>query len=461
MMIKLLLIFMLLSNALNAQEMSSQEFAKQINQLRSQVSASAVDNFTLHPYSKELITQIAALHMITTPHRDYSVDLEWTTDVIASLNHETLPARRETLLMNMIDTLEGLANEIEYAGAFSGVSRPEMNAALQRAIDKTVRVRVARYGTTDREIAHTTRGGYVMEGQGLEVNLSKAEAVDQSGQPTGSSQGFSSSSSSTSSRFYSQHQSSAWYSNAQSNTQSGGEPRQRNTGQAQRQTGNYEQNQQSSDAQMQRQTPRSQQSPATTVSNQTKHQSSQVSRPKPSRPPAPSKPPPPLPKAKPPKTPTPPAATGLFYYLFIGVMILGVIMTIGIIVYKLLTKVKEAKENEHLSMHKDDLPPDQLTTDTLLDKAMQAAAKENYHEAIRLLTIGALIILEHRRVISYKDSLTNGEYLKKLLVEKELHAKFKEPMSVFDKLIYGFQQPDRKDFFMFRDFYLDLENTQR
>jgi hypothetical protein len=106
------------------------------------------------------------------------------------------------------------------------------------------------------------------------------------------------------------------------------------------------------------------------------------------------------------------------------------------------------------------LPAERLKTETIYDKALKAAAAGNYTEGIRLLTIGSLLMLEEHKVMSFKDSLTNGEYLRKLLEERKLHSIFREPMGLFDLLIYGFRPIKKNDFEKFKNFYIELEKMQ-
>ncbi len=124
-------------------------------------------------------------------------------------------------------------------------------------------------------------------------------------------------------------------------------------------------------------------------------------------------------------------------------------------------KNKVSEEHSKMLLEEKRLPPERMRSETIYDKALSAAEKGDYAEAIRLLTIGSLILLETRSTISYQDSLTNGEYLRRLMVERELHSLFAAPMALFDRLIYGFQSPGKKDFELFRTFYLDLEKLKR
>ncbi|MEW6712905.1 MAG: hypothetical protein AB1403_24010, partial [Candidatus Riflebacteria bacterium] len=107
------------------------------------------------------------------------------------------------------------------------------------------------------------------------------------------------------------------------------------------------------------------------------------------------------------------------------------------------------------------LPPERMKIETIYDKALAAASRGDFAEGIRLLTIGALLLLEQQRVVNFQDSMTNGEYLRYLLKERSLYSMFKEPMSLFDLLIYGFKKPGQSEFEKFRQFYVELEKVHR
>ena len=174
-------------------------------------------------------------------------------------------------------------------------------------------------------------------------------------------------------------------------------------------------------------------------------------------------PPPPPPKApapfRPPPKPKVAVGANMFFWVLMGAGIIGFVVVIFLIIKNLRTRV--AHEQARIALVEKDLPVERMRSETIYDKALREAEKGNYAEAIRLLTIGSLLLLEARRVINYQDSLTNGEYLRELLVEQHLHSMFATPLALFDRLIYGFQSPDKKDFEIFRVFYLDLERLKK
>ncbi|EKD81268.1 MAG: hypothetical protein ACD_39C01884G0003, partial [uncultured bacterium] len=142
-----------------------------------------------------------------------------------------------------------------------------------------------------------------------------------------------------------------------------------------------------------------------------------------------------------------------------GITVIGFIVIVFLIIKNLRRKM--IAEQARMELVEKDLPPERMRCETVYDKALREAEQGNYAEAIRLLTIGALLLLEARRVINYQDSMTNGEYLRELLVERQLHSMFATPLAIFDRLIYGFQNPDKNDFELFRAFYLDLERLKK
>jgi len=137
----------------------------------------------------------------------------------------------------------------------------------------------------------------------------------------------------------------------------------------------------------------------------------------------------------------------------------GFMVIIFLIIKNMRKKI--VQEQSQIMQEEKSLPPERMRSETIYEKALREAEQGNYAEAIRLLTIGSLILLDAHRVISYQDSLTNGEYLRELMVERDLYTLFSAPMALFDRLIYGFQSPGKKDFETFKTFYLDLEKLKR
>ncbi len=142
-----------------------------------------------------------------------------------------------------------------------------------------------------------------------------------------------------------------------------------------------------------------------------------------------------------------------------GLCIIGFLIVLYFMFRNMHRKVQQ--EQQELIKAETSLPAERLKTETIYEKALKAAAAGNFSEGIRLLTIGALLMLEEKRVMNFRDSLTNGEYLRELLQERKLYGIFKEPMGLFDRLIYGFNSPKQPDFEKFKEFYLELERLHK
>jgi hypothetical protein len=93
---------------------------------------------------------------------------------------------------------------------------------------------------------------------------------------------------------------------------------------------------------------------------------------------------------------------------------------------------------------------------SLYDRAVALAAAGRIEEAISLLTVGCLLLLEERAVLASQDYYTKGEYLAKLFQRRNLHDMFRGPLALFDRIIYGFERPTARDFETFRALYEKL-----
>jgi hypothetical protein len=143
---------------------------------------------------------------------------------------------------------------------------------------------------------------------------------------------------------------------------------------------------------------------------------------------------------------------------------MGIVFVIGLLtllffVYKKLQDkiLNEERDLEKVESH---LPAERMKTESIYEQALEAASKGDYQEAIRLLTIGSLLLLEKQQIVDFKDSFTNGEYLRELLAERQRHELFKKPLALFDRIVYGFAKTDKSDYEMFKNFYLELEKLE-
>ncbi|MFZ2957499.1 MAG: hypothetical protein WA705_11460 [Candidatus Ozemobacteraceae bacterium] len=99
---------------------------------------------------------------------------------------------------------------------------------------------------------------------------------------------------------------------------------------------------------------------------------------------------------------------------------------------------------------------------TLHAEAVKLARQGKYDHAIRLLTVGSMLLLDERRVLNYHNSVTNGEYLRNLLESEheELQSLWSAPLKLFDGLIYGFRIPGWDEFAVFETLYLKLRDMK-
>ncbi|MBU1109886.1 MAG: hypothetical protein KKB51_24610 [Candidatus Riflebacteria bacterium] len=444
----LLLVLVLLATPLCAEELVVEDFVALIQHLQASMTDRA--NYQLSPGSDGLVHRIAEVTRVKAGDRLFVTDLRWVADVGDAIVGESSKTRRRLLFVNLVDTLNGLLLEFVATHVEHAVSRQEMNEALERALNRTSVIKFSEDAVFDSSLEWCGRGGFVADQPGEVLNLVSARPLGDAGVLGGSTQTVARPGHSGGSSGYSGSNISAAGSSLGGVSDSGASARVSSGGGS---SGVI-----SHSASQVRVPVQSQHVPAvapvSAVQSTAEPQRAKLALPPPPPPPKPSvtfRPPPPTIKV-------PDVANSMFWVMMF-VAVIGFIVIIFLIIKNMRSKI--VREQERVELVERHLSPERMRNETIYENALREAEQGNYSEAIRLLTIGALLLLEARRVISYQDSFTNGEYLRELLVEQQLHSMFATPLALFDRLIYGFQSPDQKDFEVFKAFYLDLERLKR
>lgn len=412
-------------------------FSQQVDRLNDILKNAATNDYALSAVASEICEEVSQMSTVRVGAREYSVNLFWIKDVAFSIQDEGSPKKRRLIFSNLVDTLNGLVEDMQTTAQESGSTKKEMHDALDRAMGKTSEVKFADGVPVSASIEWAGNGGYVVAEAGEGVSIISAEPV---GSVSGSYSSFNSSSSNSSSSNSSSNSFSS-HSQSTSSARSHGAGTSTNTTTPMRQTHH------TSTVQPQK----------AQNSNPVRKTIAKRKQPVPAKP-IPQKKSTPLPKLpKPPKVPK--SFADYIFWIIMGVCIIGFLVMLYFIVRK--TRKKLVHDKEAFEKIEHSLPPERLKNETIYEKALQAASQGNFSEGIRLLTIGSLLMLETQRVISFQDSLTNGEYLRELLRERQLYSMFKEPMGLFDLLIYGLRKPGQQDFEKFKSFYLELEKVQK
>lgn len=451
----LFIILLLFAAPVQAETLSIDEFFRLIGHLQTPVTNSAEDGFTLPQATSDLCQRLAEVSEITTASQQYLVDLYWINDVLEAMISESTASRRRLLFANLADTLKILAVELNAAELNSSITRQQMLAALERAMGKTSAIKVSAGAAQSSATSWCSGGAYVIDEPGEAVSIVHATtgAGSASFSRSGAGSSFSSAGSSGNSTMTVVNAGSSVWGGAKGGNNSGVS--------GSSSTGGSSTNASSGAASSNN---------ASKAANQKNFQQSQKTNHQPDKPaprinhsqkklaPAPRAQPQPRPKPPAPPPPRPGSANTVFWIILV-LSVIGFAILLYFMFRNLHQKVKA--EQSQLQLSEKDLPPERLPTQTIYEKALQAAAEKNYAEAIRLLTIGALLMLEEHQVLNFQDAMTNGEYLRELMNRRQLHSLFAAPMALFDKLIYGFQNPDQSDFELFKEFYLNLEKQSR
>lgn len=464
----LLLVLIMLVSPLGAEEVSFEDFSLMARHLQTAMSES--EDYRVNASAGDLMTRISEVNRIRYGERLFIIDLRWVADVGEAMAGERAVGRRRLLFGNLIDTLSGLQSEFVAGYAEKAVSRQEMKDALDRAIARTSEIRMSGDAQLGPGMEWCGRAGVVSDNSGEAISIISMASTE------GSGSGGNVSNTGNTVSVSVGHPGGSSFSGSVSVSNSGQSGASSNSGSSQK--GSNFSNAGSSVVQKSPQSSHSVSQHSSTVSGVSQPNSkppvsvpsAAESRPVDSRPSPPSysRPAPPSPPAKkteplrPPPRPevkTPGGGAGVLFWVMTVIGIIGFVLIIFLIIKNMRKKI--VQEQSQILKEEKMLPPERMRAETIYEKALREAEQGRYVEAIRLLTIGSLIMLESHRVINYQDSLTNGEYLRKLMVERDLHTLFAAPMALFDRLVYGYQTPSRKDFETFKAFYLDLEKLQR
>lgn len=427
-MIRLLLTFiLLLSLPIQAESLSIKEFSQLLESIQIPASASKKEVLTISAETTALCNRIAEVSELTSGTDRFYVNLFWLNKVIHTINSDISDSKKRLLFANMSDTLRALAEELSAPMAADSFTRQQMLDALERALGKTSVVKVSPAAIQAAEMSWCTGGAYVVDEPGEAISIVQNISSESMGgsATTGTTAG-------------SDH----------GNTNSPA-----NQAGATTMQGSASNNSTNSQPF---------QAPTNPQATQNAHNSAPQTQPlaksdvglkKAPPPPRPQ----PVPKVKPPVPPAPKKSADIIFWAILIISAILFAAFIFIAIHRLRQKI--ITEKSALLLTEKNLPPEKLQLESIYAKAMQAASQENYGEAVRLLTIGALLILEEHRILNFQETMTNGEYLQELLHSKQLHSLFSPPLALFDKLIYGFQNPDKNDFELFRKFYLNLEQS--
>jgi hypothetical protein len=454
---KLLLVFIALfvSASVYAGEVSIDFFAGKVSVLEKIVERGAEADYVLTPMAEEICGEISEFTVIGNADKKYYTDLYWVRTVADSIKTESTMQKRRLAFANLIDTLNGLLLDLQTRTPQNGATRKQMHDALDRAMSTTREVRFADEAVTSKDLEWTGNGGYVIEGAGEGISMISASASG-SGRSSGSGYSYSGSASGHSSGYsysgssYSGRSSSAGttnYGNTANNSQSASS---HYSSGSSGQSGSYSATSKGHNSRTSVHSGSSGQITQKPARARPTSAPPKVKQPKPVKPPKPPEPP------RPPKKPT--GLAGYIFWVIMAICVIGFLLMLYFIIRRTRHKIKQ--EQESIEKSENSLPPERMKNESIYELALKAAGQGDYAEGIRLLTIGALLLLEEQRVMNFQDNLTNGEYLRELLKERQLYSMFKEPMSLFDRLIYGFRSPGSPVFEKFKKFYLELAKVQ-
>ena len=411
------------------------EFVTRVQALKQQTPTLEANLYKLDGATEELVRQMGLIDRVETPSGSVNVHLGWVEAIAQDLLDETTASRRHLYWKSLLDTLEGLTNELALSPfGGSGHSIAEIMAALRDARQEVRPLRqcLVPGAGGGSEIPDAALDQYAELPENGEITAIRHESGSFSGYgsrnldpgSSGSSGGFSPSTSPSST---SGQTSSHGSSGSSGSTSSPGTPV--SYGSSAGSSPGY--------------------SPGTQPI------------PQPAGPTPHTTPPPPPP---PPPKPSTPQLTGSAQYLYwiLGTLVTLVVLVVAVLIYRAWARSRALATHKPLVLGTTAVEEEvrRRKNVDLYQQALEEARKGNYEMGVRLMALAILLLLDQRGRMNFDKARTNGEHRLRILDEHPALGKVMEsPLRVFDRLYYGPTPASEPDFQEFRSVFEKLEKN--
>lgn len=148
--------------------------------------------------------------------------------------------------------------------------------------------------------------------------------------------------------------------------------------------------------------------------------------------------------------------TPILNYVLPGLGALALILVLAYAMRGLLVDFVADKEADAENGDDDE----DITAAAALKRAQTLSAGGDYRTAVRYLYLSTLLLLEERGLLRYDRSMTNREYLRSIAHKPEMAAIFRDVVTVFDRVWYGYRPLDEKAYTWYADRVEELQRQQ-
>lgn len=138
---------------------------------------------------------------------------------------------------------------------------------------------------------------------------------------------------------------------------------------------------------------------------------------------------------------------------------LGALALILVLAYAMRSLLADFVADQETDAENGDDDED-MTAATALKRAQTLSAGGDYRTAVRYLYLSTLLLLEERGLLRYDRSMTNREYLRSIAHKPELAAIFRDVVTVFDRVWYGYRPLDERAYTWYADRVKELQQQQ-
>lgn len=141
------------------------------------------------------------------------------------------------------------------------------------------------------------------------------------------------------------------------------------------------------------------------------------------------------------------------------VLIIAVLVILMYFVFHLINRSAVSATEPHFQRKEEELELiEKKDYSTFYKKAVEMGKKGEYLEAVRILYVGLLVLLDSKQVITYHPSLTNFEY-RQTVKGYPFGALFEAVTRTFDTVYYGARKATGSDFSLVMEAFVEIEEA--
>lgn len=144
--------------------------------------------------------------------------------------------------------------------------------------------------------------------------------------------------------------------------------------------------------------------------------------------------------------------------IFFGIIILGFIILIGFIIFKMQKDGMFKRKAKRINHEEFDVFEENIHEIAFHDEITIAENDNNFRKAIRLLYLNTLKHLDDNGLIKWTPNNTNSDF-KRMMRDSNYYNEFKELLWIYEYAWYGLSNPNRDEYTKLKESYTKFQSN--